>query len=148
MKVIAAKPEHVFAWAELAKSFISEALTEYNWGMNEHDLHTTYHNWDTESWCFLLEHENEIVGCLAGIVSPHFFDYSNLFFSEFMWYIRPEHRSSGGGLMLYRALVRRCRDRNINRIVMGHTKYMADHFEKLYTKLGFTYIQSHYEKVL
>ena len=148
MKVIKPLPHHVFPWCELAKSFIKEALTDYDWGMNEEDLHTTYHLWDTENWCFLLEHDNEIVGVLAGIVTPHFFDYANQFFNEFMWYVKPEFRSTGGGLLLYRALVRRCREKGIKRIIMGHTKYMAEDFKKLYTKLGFTYLQTHYEKVL
>lgn len=147
MKVITPLPHHVFPWCELAKSFIKEALTDYDWGMNEDDLHTTYHLWEKD-WVFLLEDENKIVGCLAGIVVPHFFDYGNEFFNEFMWYVLPDSRNSGGGLQLYRALVRRCNERGIKRIVMGHTKYMAQDFEKLYKKLGFNYLQTNYEKVL
>jgi len=148
LKVITPKAEHVFAWVELAKAFIGEALVEYDWGMNEDHLHQTYHLWDKKNWGFLLEHEGEIVGVLAGIVVPHFFDYDNQFFNEFMWYVKPDYRKSGGGIKLFRALEDRCREHNINRIVMGHTKYMASDFEKLYTKLGFTYLQTNYEKVL
>jgi len=148
LEVIKPLPHHVFPWCELAKDFVAESLKDYNWGLNEEDLHTTYHLWDTDNWCFLLEHEGEIIGCLAGIVVPHFFDYSNVFFNEFMWYVKPEHREGGGGLKLYRTLEDKCNEQGISRIVMGHTKYMASNFEKLYKKLGFTYLQTHYEKVL
>jgi GNAT superfamily N-acetyltransferase len=148
LQVIKPLPEHVFAWSELAKQFVAEGLKDYEWGLNEEDLHTTYHLWDKENWGFLLEDKGKIVGCLAGIINQHFFDYSNNFFHEYMWYVKPDFRGTGGGIKLYRALERRCNERGIKRIVMGHTSYMAQDFEKLYKKLGFTYLQSHYEKVL
>jgi GNAT superfamily N-acetyltransferase len=148
LKVITPKPEHVFAWVELAKQFAKEGINGEEWGINEADLHTTYHLWDKENWGFLLECDGEIVGVLAGIVTPHFFNYDNKFFNEFMWYVKPEYRKSGGGLLLYRALVKRCRELGVKRIVMGHTRDMILEFESLYEKLGFTYLQTHYEKVL
>ncbi len=148
MKVITPKPQHVFEWVELAKDFLDEGIGKYEWGYNEEHLHSTYHLWDKENWGFLLEHEGQIVGVLAGIINVHFFDFDNRFFSEFMWYVKPGFRHKGGGLLLYRHLVRRCKDRNIKRIVMGHTSHMAKDFERIYQGLGFTYLQTHYEKVL
>ena len=148
MEVITPLPHHVFAWSDLAKEFVKEALTDYSWGLNEDDLHETYHLWDKTNWGFLLEDKGEIVGVLAGVVVPHFFDYSNSFFNEFMWYVKPDYRKSGGGIKLYRALEKRCRERGVTRLIFGHTKYLADDFTKLYKKLGFTYLQTHYEKVL
>ena len=148
MEVITPEPKHVFAWVELAKDFTNEAIDGHRWGVNEEHLHTTYHTWDKKDWGFLLESDGEIVGVLAGIITPHFFDYDNLFFNEFMWYVKPDFRKSGGGLLLYRALVKRCREHNIKRIVMGHTSYMKKDFENIYKRLGFTYLQTNYEKVL
>ena len=148
MKVITPLPHHVFVWCELAKEFIKEVLTDYDWGMNEDDLHQTYHLWDKENWGFLLESDGEIVGVLAGVITAHFFDYGNKFFNEFMWYVKPDYRKSGGGLLLYRALVDRCKYFGIKRIVMGHTSYMQEDFERIFKKLGFTYLQTNYEKVL
>jgi GNAT superfamily N-acetyltransferase len=147
LKVIGIEAQHVFEWAQLAKDFINEALQEYNWGVNEDDLHTTYHSWNKD-FGFLLQDEGKIVGCLCGIVTPHFFDYENKFFSEFMWYVKPEYRNKGGGLLLFRECQRKCIEAGVTRMVMGHTKYMKEEFENLYTKLGFTYLQTHYEKIL
>lgn len=148
MRVIEPEPHHVFEWVELAKEFLDEALETYQWGINEADLHTTYHLWDKKNWGFLLLDGDEVIGILAGIVTPHFFDYKNLVFNEFMWFVKPDHRKSGGGLLLYRAMVKRCKERGITRIVMGHTRHMIFEFENLFEKLGFTYLQTHYEKVL
>ncbi len=148
MEVITPEAKHVFAWAKLAREFTNEVIDGLKWGINESDLHTSYHLWDKENWSFLLQHDNQIVGVLAGIVTPHFFNYDNLFFNEFIWYVKPEHRKSGGGLLLYRALEKRCKEKGIKRIVMGHTSYMIMEFESLYEKLGFTYLQTNYEKVL
>jgi len=148
MQVIEPKAHHVFDWVELAKEFAAEVIQNYGWGINEEDLHKTYHAWDKKDWGFLLEHEDRIVGVLAGAITPHFFDHSNLIFSEFMWYVQPEFRKTGGGLMLYRALVERCKTKGVRRIVMGHTGYMINEFECLYESLGFTYLQTHYEKVI
>jgi GNAT superfamily N-acetyltransferase len=147
LKVIRPEPHHVFEWVELVKEFLSEGIHTYNWGISEDNLHTTYHLWNKD-FGFLLEDEGKIVGVLAGSVAPHFFNYSNIFFQENMWYVRKEFRRKGGGILLYRALVRRCRERGIRRIVFGHTKIMKNEFEKLYGKLGLTYLESHYEKVL
>lgn len=148
MQVIEPLPIHVHAWAELAKEFVNEAIDGHKWGINEKDLHTTYHLWDKKNWGWLLSDGDEIVGVLAGIVTPHFFNFDNQFFNEFMWYVKPDYRSRGGGLLLYRALIKRCEEKGIKRIVMGHTSYMIFEFENLFEKLGFTYLQTNYEKVL
>jgi GNAT superfamily N-acetyltransferase len=81
-------------------------------------------------------------------VSAHLFDYENTFFQENMWFVKKEYRKKGGGLLLYHALLQRCRERGIKRIIFGHTIQMKEEFTLLYKKLGFTYLETHYEKVL
>ena len=148
MEVIEPLPEHVFDFVRLTKRFIKEGINGEEWGFNEEDVHTTYHQWNKKDWGFMLVSDEKIVGILAGQISPHFFDYSNIFFHEYMWYVEPEYRKSGGGILLYRAMLRRCREKCIKRIVMGHTRDMIKEFEAIYKKLGFTYLQTHYEKVI
>lgn len=147
MEVIDGKPEHVFEFAELAKAFVEEGIKDYEWGFNEDDIHATYHLWD-EGLRFLLVDKNKVVGILAGLCAPHFFNYKNIYFQEVMWFVQPEYRTKGGGLLLYNACVKRCKERGVTRMVMGHTKHMEDKFTKLYEKLGFTFLESHYEKVI
>jgi len=148
LKVIEPLDTHVFAWVELVREFLDEGIKEYDWGVNEDDLHTTYHLWDKKNFGWLLEADGEIVGVLAGIAMPHSFNYSNRYFLESMWYVKKSHRGTGGGIMLYRACIKRCRELGISRVVFGHTKVMRKDFERLYKKLGFTYLESHYERVL
>jgi len=148
MQVIEPLPSHVFAWTALVREFLDEGIGEYNWGYNENDLHKTYHLWDKKNFGWLLEDDGEIVGVLAGQIVPHFFDYSNWYFSESMWYVKKSHRKRGGGMLLYRAVLKRCKEFGIKRIVFGHTKVMSKQFEHLYKRLGFTYLETHYEKVL
>jgi GNAT superfamily N-acetyltransferase len=147
MEVITPLPHHVFAWSDLVTEFLKDGIDQYDWGVNESDLHTTYHLWNKD-FGWLLEHEGEIVGVLAGQVAPHFFNYENLFFHEMMWFVKPEFRHLGGGIMLYRACVKRCKERGIKRIVFGHTKHLHDEIKKTVERLGFTYLETHYEKVI
>jgi len=148
LQVIEPKPEHVFEWVELVKKFLAEGIGEYGWGVNETDLHTTYHNWDKKNFAFLLQDENKIVGVLAGSLGYHFFNYDNKYFQESMWYVLPEYRNKGGGILLYRACLERCKKLGIKRMVFGHTKQMHKAFEKIFKGMGFTYLESHYEKVI
>jgi GNAT superfamily N-acetyltransferase len=148
LKVIEPLDHHVFEWCELVHQFLDDGIDEYGWGVSENDLHTTYHTWDKKNWGWLLEHEGEIVGVLAGVVVPHFFNHKFLLFNEFMWYVRPEFRGTGGGLRLYRAAYDRCKEYGISRMVFGHTKHMKKDFIRIYEKLGFTYLETHYEKVI
>ena len=147
MRVIRAESSHVFDFCDLVKEFLDEGIDKYGWGVNTKDLHTTYHLWDKD-YAFLLEDEGCIVGILAGVVAPHFFNYENFYFHENMWFVKKDYRRSGGGLMLYRACVQRCHEKGIKRLVFGHTIQMKDEFEKIFKSLGFTYLESHYEKVL
>jgi len=147
MKVIEPKNSDVFAWSELVHRFIDECIKDYGWGVNEQDLHRTYYAWD-KRFGWLLEHEGKIIGVLAGACLPHFFNYGNTLFQESMWYVVPEHRKSGGGLLLYRACVKQCEKMGITRMVFAHTKHMGEEFGKIYDKLGFTYLETHYEKAI
>lgn len=148
LKVIEPKPEHVFAWVELVYKFLAEGIEDYDWGVNELHLHETYHKWDKKNFGFLLVDGDRVVGVLAGSIGNHFFNYDNKFFNESMWYVIPEYRSKGGGILLYRACLKRCKELGITRLVFGHTSQMKEEFSKIYKRLGFTYLESHYEKVL
>jgi GNAT superfamily N-acetyltransferase len=131
----------------LVKKFLDEGIGEYGWGVDEEDLHKTFHAWDPRFGWALVD-KGKMVGCLAGIVVTHFFNRRNTIFQEFMWYVLPEYRRTGGGIMLYRACERDCRALGITRLAFAHTKYMSEQFEKLYKGLGFTYLETQYEKVL
>jgi hypothetical protein len=148
MKVINYSPHYIFEWCDLVKKFITECISEQDWGCDDKDLHTTFHSWDERFAWGLLNEEGELVGCLAGVVVPHFFNYRNLIFQECMWYVLPEYRKGRAGVMLYKQCERDCKRHGITRLAFAHTKYMKGNFEKLYNGLGFKYLETHYEKVL
>ena len=148
MQVIKPLPLHVFAWVSLVREFLDEGIDTYDWGVNEENLHTTYHTWDKKNFGWLLEDEGKIVGVLAGVAMPHFFNYSNWYFNESMFFVKPEYRKRGGGILLFRACVEQCKFLGIKRIVFGHTRVKAAELEQFFKKLGFTYLETHYEKVL
>ena len=150
MEVIQPEPKHVFEFAEMANEFFEEAEGIQEWGVNQEDIHTTYFTYlnSVEHIGLLLQHEGKIVGVISGLISPYYFNYSNTIFNEFMWFVRKGYRSGGGGLKLYRVLEESCRKAGVTRIVMGHTRHKILEFETIYEKLGFNYLQTHYEKAL
>jgi len=147
MQIVNYAPHYVFEWCDLVHRFVEECIKEQDWGCNDEDLHKTFHSWDPR-FAWGLVHEDKLIGCLTGIVVPHFFNYANLIFQESMWFVIPEFRNTRGGIMLYKRCEEDCRRYGITRLAFAHTKFMKEGFEKIYQGLGFSYLETHYEKVL
>lgn len=148
MRIVNYHADAVFEWVELVKKFLAEGIGEYGWGVDDESLHRTFHSWDPRFAWGLENDEGRLVGCLTGLCVPFFFNHRNLLFQESMWYVEPEFRGTGGGLMLYRRCESDCRKYGITRMIFAHTRYMTDEFQQIYKRLKFTYLETHYEKVI
>ena len=81
----------------------------------------------------------------AGLVAPHFFDFNTLYFHESMWFVLPGY--PGWGRKLYERAECECKRRGVLKMVMAHTHaYKPKQFEKMYYKLGFNKLETHYVK--
>ena len=149
MKVIKAEPIYVHDFIELVQRFIELGVDEYDFGFKRNDAESTYFLWVRSQIAFLLMDGKKVIGVFAGISAPHFFDYSTFFFHESMWFVLPEYQGQGGGAMLYRAVHNECIKLGIKKIVMGHTYgFKPGSFEKLYKRMGFRKLETHYVKDL
>ncbi len=147
MKVIKPEPKHIHYWTALVESFYKEGVDNYGFGYKRQDAERSYFLWLGRQPGYVLQHEGEIIGCIGGVIAPHYLDYSTLYFHECIWYVKPEYRNKGGGIKLLARVEKECRKRGVSKMVMTHTySMMPEYFESLYTKLGYTKLETKYIK--
>jgi len=148
MRVIKPEPYHVHEWTSLIDRFLAEGIDHFGFGIRQEDVETTFFLWVNRNLpLLLLEDEGKIIGCLGGNLFPHWFNYDTLIFNEMIWYVLPEYRRGGGGVRLIRAMEKECKDRGVDKMVLGHTyALMPDDLRKLFEGLGYRIIESHYIK--
>jgi len=91
-----------------------------------------------ETFCIVLEHEDQIVGFAAGYLVEHFFT-SQRFANDMLVYVAPEYRSKSGGSILIKAFEDHVRE-NFGDIpiVMGITTGVEpERSASLYEFMGF-----------
>lgn len=94
----------------------------------------------------VLEHENEIVGVIAGFITSHIVSKEPLM-QEVIWFVSKKHRRNG--IKLYRAFEHMCEKMGIKQLVMvnmGNTD--NDMFERFYESEGFNLLEMQYIKNL
>jgi GNAT superfamily N-acetyltransferase len=93
----------------------------------------------------LLGEENEkTVGLLGFIVTPHHFS-GQLYASELMWYVEPEHRKGGIGLQLLWEAERRAKKQGAETMIFSAPN---DSVAALYKRFGYEQLEVSYRKVL
>lgn len=149
LNVYKADISHIDIWLPLAKEFYDEGFDEYKWGFNEEHARATYKLFILNHVCFLAELNGEPVGCLAGVISQHHFNYHFLFYQESMWFVKKQHRGSKIAKALLEATQEECRTRGCEKIIVGYTqKVIPETMKRFYTQLGFQLFETHYIKDL
>lgn len=93
---------------------------------------------------FLLILDEEIIGALGAVKYPDP-NSGEIMAAEHFWFVNKEHR--GKGTKLLKAYELWAKDQNIKKITMVHlTGLMPDKLRKLYVKLGYREIETHYIK--
>lgn len=54
----------------------------------------------------VAEKGNEMVGCMAGVITPHIYNPAIIVLYEAIWWVVPAHRGSRAGLMMLDEFVR------------------------------------------
>lgn len=94
---------------------------------------------------FLAEEEGEVVGFLGGLLYPDPND-GDLVGSEMFWFVQSEHRGSCG-MRLLSAFEKWAISTGAKRLVMGHLSTLApEKLKKLYERLGYVPLETHYVK--
>ena len=149
LKIFKAGVEHLDLWLPIAEEFYDEGFDEYKWGFNKEHASATYKLFIINHICYLAEFNGEIVGCLAGCVSEHHFNYNFKYFQESMWYVKKGLRGKGIATALLEAVKVEAKERGCERFVVGHTDNIMPAFmKKFYQQLGFKLFETHYIKDL
>lgn len=144
--IIKGTSEYLDEWVELAREFYYEGHADYGFGFVDESTRLTYLLWVRTQICYLLIEEGKLIGCMAGSIILHPFNYDCLVFSEAMWYIKKENRGGKGALLLLAAVTAELRARNVQKMSVGHTKVYAEKLQKFYESLGFEKLETHYIK--
>ena len=92
--------------------------------------------------------DNEAIGIIGGIFYPDLFT-GDMVGMEVFWYVLPEHRQSPIGIKLLAALEKYACDKNCKRLYVGNLKALNDDkMHRLYERLHFKEIETHYSKQL
>lgn len=93
---------------------------------------------DTENTTALVaETDAGIVGIIAGIFFPTFWDQSKITATEMWWWVDPQARGSKVGIELMNALESWARDNGAFRLSMMMIAGVAPGIEKLYRRQGY-----------
>ena len=144
MNIRVATKEDVEQVLVLIREFQEECMDAYELSCDDIVARETMLQYENSS--LVLEVEGKIVGVIAGAITTYPLNNEKVF-QEALWYIQEKYRKQGYGIALLMALERWCQRNDVAKIVMAHTgNFMAKELEKLYLKMGYKYLETHYIK--
>lgn len=88
--------------------------------------------------------EGEAVGMIAGSITPYFFSRGWVA-SDFVWYVKPEHRGSRTAIKLLKSFKSWATEKGASQLYMGvTTNIAADRTGDLLQRLGFEHVGGNY----
>ncbi len=95
----------------------------------------------------VAEEKGEIIGGVAGMIAPWFFNQNQLVLQELWWWVGKEHRGGTTAVRLMKTLLKWGEIQGAKVAVLAHMDIEnGDRLEKIYTKMGFSLIEAHYAK--
>lgn len=89
-----------------------------------------------------LRSEGELVGYFVGFVAPGLHYKTCLTLSMDIFYVLPEHRGNGGGLILFKAVESEAKRRGVKRMFVGSKMHKDASW--LFEKLGYEQVETTY----
>lgn len=147
MRIFKADESNLFDWLPLAIEFYNEGFDGYKWGFVENDAKLTYMLFIQNHLCFMAEVDGEIVGCMAGVITQHHFNYGFIYYQEAMWYVKPDFRGKGVASALLKATEGECRQLGCQKISVGISQsVLPEKLDRVYRQMGFKLFETHYIK--
>lgn len=102
----------------------------------------------SENCClFVAEVDGEVVGFVAGMVSPTFFNPSGIQAGELGWYVDPDYRNSRVATELHKSYEEWAKGRGATSIQMMHMDTeQSELIGKMYEKWGYHKVETSYLK--
>lgn len=98
-------------------------------------LHLIY---DPAAQVLVAEQDGQLIGMLAGMIVEHFFG-DDCYATDYVFFVRPEHRGSSAAPRLYRAWEELLKaDGRVKEVSLGiSTEIHPEHTRRFYARLGF-----------
>jgi GNAT superfamily N-acetyltransferase len=147
MLIYRANYSDIDKWLELAEEFYEEGFDGYKWGFNRDHARITYTLFIQNHLCFMAELDGIAVGCLAGVITQHHFNYDFIYFQEAMWFIRKPYRGKGVATQLLKAVEEECGKLGCQKLSVGISQsVMPEKLDRVYRQMGFKLFETHYIK--
>jgi GNAT superfamily N-acetyltransferase len=91
-----------------------------------------------------------VIGLIAGVVLPSYFDKNKITSMELMWYVNQAHRGTSAGIKLMKEMELYAKERGADTLVMIAPYYSpsSKDVSKLYERYGYKRLETHYIKEL
>ena len=134
---------------QMAYGFYNEALKQHNLGYKtkDYEKYILFLLDASFTEVFVLEKDGEVVGTIAGIVSPWFMDSNDVILTEQWVWVESENRGNGAFDKLLNALVSWGKGLGANKLSMiSIGNGTEEQVKKFYTDRGFQYMETHFIK--
>ena len=138
-----AKNDDIFDLLVLARGFSREAPAMHKWDKDKTEAMLMACIEGTHTTILVMEHEDEVVGGIVGVVQPLFMSQT-VVASELAWFVDPAHRGKGA-IKLVKAFEGWAKEMQADYITMADIRGIAD-LSKLYQRLGYELTEAAYSK--
>jgi len=91
----------------------------------------------------VAEHEGEVVGSIAGVMSPWFLDFSQLVITEQWWWVDPDHRGNKVSMGLLDEFVRWGKEKGASKLIVATIDSGKEEVVKRFYRMKkFTYLET------
>ena len=146
MNIRFAEEKDLEAIYELYKHYTGDNIKQYNVILNKEKITENIRSFVMNKCGLVAEVNGEIVGGLAGIITPCLFTNDVMFMSMFL-YFPEKHRKY---VVTFIKGVEEILERtNVTRLVVANPAFEnADKMDRFYTMLGFQKLETHYVKAV
>lgn len=132
---------------ELVGSVYGEFMQDSGMPLVAKDLANTVDVFIKTKCCLLVERDGIVVGIAAWQLSPHPGNYSCVVFQEILWCLKSSNIMDAS--ILLKAIERKAIELKANILILGNLSIEnEEQLRRIYGKLGFKFIESHYSKTL
>lgn len=118
MNIRPARESDIEAIIPLIKEFHDEHLGMFGLGWDEESARKAIHMFQSHHINLIIEHGDQIVGVIAGVICPYHLNFSVIVFQEAIWYVRAEYRSLKLGIKLLDMVEQYCAEKGVSRMLM------------------------------
>lgn len=97
-----------------------------------------------ELMLMVLRDAGQMVGYFIGFVAPGMHYQTCLTLTMDIFYVHPEHRGSGGGVVLFEAVKHEAVRRGVQRWFVGSKLHAKVHADALFLHMGFEPVETYY----